>query len=112
MSDLAHEDKVAAFRKATGGLSGAARRWSERAGRGLTDAELIEALKFEIGTFGGCGGPNRMSMAWQAAGLKIWASWTTVDLASPPVLEGEATLAMARAVYGTPNPDEPQMALL
>ena len=72
---LSEEDRIAGFIKATGGFAGSARRWKERAAKGMTDAELAEALAFELGIAGGSGGPDSLSLWFQGAGLRIWISW-------------------------------------
>lgn len=71
---LTEEDKIRAFVKATGGMSGAAERWKERAARGMSDRELEAALAFEMGQ-GGSSGPDGLSISQNGAGLRIWASW-------------------------------------
>ena len=85
-----------------------------RAERGLTDEELKTALEYELGIYGGSGGPGDMSLAFQAAGLKIWADWNTVvpDRYCKPIFQGAATIRMAREVYGIKDPTDAQMALL
>jgi len=74
-SSLTEDDKRAAFVEATTGFANAAERWKQRAATGLTDEQLADALRFEIGIYGGGSGPGRMATAHQGAGLKIWASW-------------------------------------
>jgi|TARA_R110002073_G_scaffold184800_10_gene343343 hypothetical protein len=112
--ELSPEDKLYAFRKATNGFSQSEGRWRERAARGLTDEELKAALEFELGIYGGSGGPGEMSLAFQATGLKIWADWNTVvpDRDRKPIFQGAATIRMAREVYGIIDPTDAQMALL
>lgn len=87
--ELSHEDKLYAFRRATNGFSQSEGRWKERAERGLTDEELKAALEYELGIYGGSGGPGDMSLTFQAA----------------------ATIRMAREVYGIKDPTDTQMAL-
>jgi hypothetical protein len=74
---LTEADKREGFIRATGGLSAAKERWAERAARGLSDAELAEALAFELGIFGGSGEPHCLSLSYQGASLTIWISWET-----------------------------------
>lgn len=111
--ELSQEDKLYAFKKATNGFSQAEGRWKERAERGLTDEELKSALEYELGIYGGCGGPGDISLTFQAAGLKIWADWNTVvpDRYCKPIFQGAATIRMAREVYGIKDPTDAQMAL-
>src|SRR5579863_1972375 len=53
---LKSEEIESAFRRATSGFAGGMERWAERAARGMTYEELAQALKHEIGIFGGqCG---------------------------------------------------------
>ena len=62
---------------------------------------------------GGSGGPDSFSISYQGAGLKIWASWEGINLVTDkPIFESRATIAMARHVYGIPNPDDRQLSLL
>ena len=111
--ELSHDDKLKAFRKATNGFSQAEGRWKERAERGLSDEELKAALEYEIGIYGGSGGPGDMSISYQAAGLKIWADCNTVvpDRDCKPIFQGTATIRMAREVYGIKDPTDTQLAL-
>lgn len=100
------------FMRATGGFSRSHERWAERAARGMTDAELAEALSHELGIFGGSGGPDQPSLTFQGAGLKIWISWETHNhVAMKPTFEGKATIAMARLVYGIKDPADKQLSL-
>jgi hypothetical protein len=101
-----------AFRKATSGFAGGMERWAERAARGMTDEELAQALKHEIGIFGGQCGPGMLGISYQGNGLRIWADRGIGCLRRKPILAGAATLAMARTVYGIRDPDEKQMSLL
>lgn len=105
-------DKREGFMRATGGFSRSTERWAERAARGLSDAELGEALAFELGIFGGSGGPDQLSLTYQGAGLKIWISWETHNhVTMKPTFEGKSTIAMARLVYGVNDPADRQLAL-
>ena len=112
--DLTEEDKREAFLRATRGYSGSNDRWELRARTGMTDEELAEALKTEIGIYGGSCGPNEMAICFQASGLKIWASWRGYPnpYDDSPIFAGAATIRMAREVYGIENPEDGQMRLL
>lgn len=114
LRELSNEDRVNAFKLATRGFSGSDVRWKGRAERGLTDEELRTALQFEIGIYGGSGGPGRMSLEFQGAGLKIWAGWNDVAprMKHKPIFEGASTVRMAREVYGIRDPGDGQMSLL
>jgi len=108
---LTREDVEEAFRRATNSVVEAAKRWAARVKSGLTDEELAEALRYELGLMGGSGGRGALCVAYQGAGLKIWAAWDVCSLA-PPVLEGAQTVAFAREYYGIPDPSDEQMKLL
>jgi len=109
---LTHDEKLWVFRKATNGFAGSNERWIERAVRGMTDDELAEALAFELGIMGGSCGPDCISIAFQGAGLKIWASWSHPNIVrDTPIFAGKATIAMAREVYGIPDPSDRQITL-
>lgn len=109
---LTDADKRDGLIRATGSFSGAEQRWAERAARGMSDDELAEALAFELGIFGGSGGPSQMSLTFQGAGLKIWISWETHNhVTMKPTFEGKGTIAMARLVYGVNDPADRQLAL-
>ncbi len=110
---LSQEDKLRAFRKATCSMEGAADRWAQRAARGLTDDQLTEALRFELGIFGGSSAYRDCpALTYQGAGLKIWAAWEFQNhVTTKPTFQGAATIATARQVYGIRNPDEKQLAL-
>ena len=99
MKPLSHDDNIHAFRKATGGFAKSHDRWAERARTGLSDDALADALKFEIGIFGGCGGPDQMHIIYQGVGLKIWAGWEVFNhVQTEPIFRGASTLEMARLV--------------
>lgn len=109
---LTQEEKLWAFRRATCSMQGAKERWAQRAARGLTDEQLAEALRYEIGIYGGFSGPDSLSVSYQGAGLKIWASWETHNtVTDAPAFKGAASIAMARQVYGIRNPQDKQFAL-
>jgi hypothetical protein len=76
-----------------------------------SDAELAEALAFEMGEGGSCG-PDSLGIEFNGAGLRIWASWEVQNIHSAkPVYSGKATIAKARKVYGIRDPAERQMSL-
>ncbi|MGH6837490.1 MAG: hypothetical protein ACREDT_01550 [Methylocella sp.] len=109
---LTEADRIAGFKRATGGFAGAGQRWKERAARGMTDAELAEALAWELGIMGGSAGPGSLSLHHQGAGLKIWISWDIRNTHQcKPAFEGKSTIAMARLVYGIKDPADTQLAL-
>ncbi|MFM9850239.1 MAG: hypothetical protein ACKVP3_24165 [Hyphomicrobiaceae bacterium] len=109
---LTHDEKLCAFRRATGGFANAGNRWAEAARTGLSDAHLEEALRYELGIMGGSGGPGQPSLAYQGAGLRIWASWDGINMVQDkPLFAGRATIAMAREVYGIRDPSDRQTSL-
>ena len=109
---LRSEEIESAFRRATSGFAGGMERWAERAARGMTDEELAQALKHEIGIFGGQCGPGMLGISYQGSGLRIWADRGIGSHGRKPILAGAATVAMARTVYGIRDPDDKQMILL
>lgn len=109
---LTDADKREGFIRATGGFSGAKRRWAERAARGMTDPELAEALAFELGIFGGSCGPGALWLTYQGAGLKIWIAWEIQNhVTTRPTFAGRSTVAMARLIYEIEDPSNVQMSL-
>jgi hypothetical protein len=110
---LTREDRERAFRRATHGFAGSGDRWARHAETGLTDEQLKDVLAFELGIFGGSCGPGHMDVAYQGAGLKIWAAWHSLNtVQEDPIFQGAATIAMARQLYGIGNPNDTQLALL
>ena len=110
--EITEADRLAGFIRATSNMAGAKRRWNERARTGLTDANLAQALAFEIGIMGGSCGPDSIWLSYQAAGLQIWISWESHSTsATKPVFAGNATIAMARRVYAIKDPADIQLAL-
>ena len=102
-------DKTEVFRIATRRLASVC---GDRLTRGMTDAELEQALKLVLGAFGGCGGPNTYSVTYAAAGLRIWGGWHVVNhVQEKPLFAGQTTIAKAREVYGVPDPDNDQFSL-
>lgn len=109
---IGEAQRIAGFGKATCGVAGAVNRWKERAAKGMSDAELAAALAYEIGIFGGSGGPDGLCLTYQAAGLKIWISWEIQNThEQSPIFQGAGTVAMARIVYGIRDPADKQLAL-
>ena len=107
MTDLTPDEKLWAFRKATNSMEGAPRRWAERVRTGLTDEQLAEAIQYELGETGGASGEN-VGVTYQGRGLKIWADRCVGSRTWPPILEGQATVRLAREVYGIEDPDNKQ----
>ena len=106
---LSAEDHIVIFRLATGSL---ARFHSTKFANGMNDQELEIALKSSLGIFGGSCGPDRLSVSYQGAGLKIWGGWHIINhVQETPLFSGKETIAMAREVYDIPNPDNNQLDL-
>lgn len=103
----------AAFLIATQSWEGALQRWQADAAKGLTDCQLAERLAYELGVYGGHASTD-IDVEYTGEGLRIWASHTgfvrrTTD---KPVLQGAATVAFARRVYGIPDPADHQLPFL
>lgn len=109
---LTPDDRRKGFIKATSNMSGAADRWRNRAASGLSDAQLAEALAYEIGIMGGSSGPGSIWLSYKSAGLKIWISWDFQSMnQTKPTFEGRTTIAMARHVYAIKDPADIQLAM-
>jgi hypothetical protein len=109
--ELTREDIETAFRRATQSYEGSRARWAERAATGLTDADLAAALKYELGIWGGSGCRDSVKVTYQGSGLKIWATWSYAHPRPAPILEGNQTVAFARAYYRIPDPADAQLSL-
>jgi len=110
---LSQDEKRKAFLTAVCSFQNAKARWAQRQATGLTDEQLEDALKQELGIFGGStthdGSP---SISYQRAGLKIWAGWCIINHCSEkPLFEGKATIAMAREVFSIADPENNQLRL-
>ena len=106
---LSAEDHIEIFRIATRSL---VRFYSAKFSNGMSDQELEVALKSSLGIFGGSCGPDRLSVSYQGAGLKIWGSWHIINyVEEAPIFSGRETIAMAREIYKIPNPNNKQMNL-
>lgn len=111
---LTEEDRKTAFLRALTSTQGAKERWQERAETGLNDQDLHDALRYELGIAGGsgCRDSISISIAYEGAGLKIWASWQSVNACiDTPIFEGTHAVAMARLVFGIADLDDKQMSL-
>lgn len=106
---LTPDEKAHAFRRATSLFP---ERYASEIGKGLTDIELKTALKDYLGIFGGSCGPGEISLCYQGAGLKIWASWEIGNhVIDKPIFQGTATVEMARHIYQIADPANMQMPL-
>ena len=106
---LSADDREIAFLTATSALP----KWySDQLDKGMSDTELALALTHVLGIFGGCCGPGQLCIAFQGAGLKIWAGWHIVNhVTETPIFEGKQTILMARDMYRIADPDEKQLSL-
>ena len=106
---LTETEKLTAFRTATRSLT----TWyAEQLIAGMTDDQLAAALERVLGIWGGSTGPGELDVSFQGSGLRIWATWTIQSHHKiRPLFAGQATVAMAREVYGIVNPLERQMRL-
>lgn len=87
-------------------------RYEKEIKRGMTDIELADALKKHLGIFGGSCSPDRLSVTYQCAGLKIWGGWHIVNhVIEKPLFSGNQTIAMAREVYAIVDPEQNQISL-
>lgn len=106
---LSKVDQEEVFRLATKGFVHFHRNRFED---GMSDIELEEALSSSFGIFGGSASPDRLSVSYKDAGLKIWCGWHCVNhVMESPLFEGSITLQKARETYGITNPDDRQMML-
>jgi hypothetical protein len=106
---LTEAEREAIFRIATGGF---AKRYESRIAAGMTDSELHDALAEALGVYGGSGGPDKPSVEFTGAGLRIWGGRRFVaHTRDRPLYSGKATIAMARRVYGIRDPDRWQLDL-
>ena len=106
---LNRNDRIEVYRIATRSL---VHHYGDQFTGGMTEIELETALKSSLGIFGGSGGPDRLSVSYQGAGLKIWGGWHIVNhVEDAPIFSGRETIAMAREIYKIPNPNNKQMDL-
>lgn len=108
----AHEEELL-FCRATAMTEGAFGRWAERRLGPMTDDELQDALRYEMGIEGGGTGPylpdgTHMSFYhYKGAGLQIWGGHGDYNICGrKPRWSGASTIAMARKVYGIRTPEE------
>ncbi len=113
MKELTSNDRKSAFISAVTSFANARTRWETRSKSGLTDGELSAAIRYELGIAGGSSqSMGHPSVAYQGSGLKIWASWGFPNSClDKPILEGRATMVMARDVFLIKDPDVNQLSL-
>lgn len=107
------QDADYCFRRAVCSMSGAEERWRDRATRRMTDAEVSDALRFELGIEGGGTGPDRPDYHYSGSGLRIWGAWTGLrPSVTKPLWAGADTVRKARSFFGIGLPlDDRQMSL-
>lgn len=109
MRALSEQDKVAAFKAVTCAFE---HRFADQINHAMDDADLRAALQDILGIAGGRYGPVKMALAWQGAGLKIWASWSIQNhRAMNPVFAGQTTVNTARRIYRILDPQDRQLEL-
>ncbi len=87
-------------------------RYGDQFADGMSDDDLWNALEKSLGIFGGSGGPGKPSVTYRGAGLKIWGAWEVINhVTTAPLYSGQATVDMAREVYGIKDPSQDQMSL-
>ena len=110
ITSLSQADRELIFRQATSGL---VHHYGDQFAGGMSDGELWKALQETLGIFGGSGGPDRPSVTYRGAGLKIWGAWEVINhVTTAPLFSGRATVDMAREVYGIGDPTQDQLSLL
>ena len=106
------EEKRGVFLRAVHSYSGSKERWEKRSEKPMSDEELQEALKYELGTFGGGGCRDSISIAYQGCGLKIWADRDYANSCiDEPLFQGAQTVKMARLVFNIIDAANPQTDL-
>ena len=106
------EEKRGVFLRAVHSYSGSKDRWEKRSEKPMSDEELQEALKYELGIHGGGGCRDSISIAHQGCGLKIWADRDHANFClDEPFLQGAQTIKMARLVFNIIDAANPQTDL-
>lgn len=109
LPSFSQADRELFFRAATGGF---VFRYGDQFADGMSDDDLRKALEESLGIFGGSGGPGKPSVTYRGAGLKIWGAWEVINhVTTAPLYSGQATVDMAREVYGIKDPSQDQMSL-
>lgn len=106
------EEKRGVFLRAVCNTEGFKKRWEKRSENPMSDEELQEALKYELGIFGGGGCRDSISIAYQGCGLKIWADRDYANSSlDEPLFQGAQTIKMARLVFARLDAANPQTDL-
>jgi hypothetical protein len=96
---LTEDERLWALRRATNSVEGAKERWAKRVRDGLTDDQLAEALRYELGHMGSSS-KDDVGVTYHGNELKIWADRCIGSTRAKPILEGRDTVTFARRVYG------------
>ena len=101
------EHHAAAFRQATSAYVGSEGRWAERAGQPMTNAELRQALRNDMGESHGVTGPGIPTTFADRRSMCIWVD-PSVPCPYPdrekPTWRGADVVELARLVYDIPKP--------
>ena len=89
--------------------------WQEYIDRGgITDEELKAVVKSKFGS-SGSSGPESISVNREGVGFRLWMSWTKWHYNTKPIIQGQATIDLAREIlrtdHGVFNPDDKQQSL-
>lgn len=106
MRPLTLEDRIRAFKRAVCSYTGSQKRWAEKSGSEMSDEELEQMLRYELGIAGGSSAYGDMPyVEYQRSGLKIWASWASFNShGSQPIFQGMATIQSKRLANPTLRP--------
>lgn len=92
-------------------FEGARNRWEKLRRRGATDAELMEAIRYEYYIQGGSSGPNMIPETHKGGrNPAVWIG--QVIPKGKPTLAGRALIEKVRAVLAIPRPPEGVQGLL
>ena len=91
-------------------MQGSEGRWLNRAGTGLNDTDMAQAVRYELGLSGGSGCRDSINIHYEGAGFKVWASWKCFNLClGEPIFQGNATIKAARLLFGVKNTNDAQL---
>lgn len=113
MRSLTLEDKINAFKSAVHGFSGSRERWAQRSGAHMSNADLEDVLRYELGIAGGSSAyGDTPCIHFQRSGLKIWASWESfIPQSTIPIFQGKSTIQMARQIFDIKEFGDTQLPL-
>lgn len=112
MRKLTETDKQQSLRRALTCMQGSEGRWINRASTGLNDADMTQAVRYELGISGGSGCRDSIDIHYEGAGFKVWASWECFNhCLEEPIFQGNATIKAARFLFGVKSPTDVQLDL-